>query len=815
MKNWNEQLKSLGLLCFGIATLFLLVAGFSNLVLADDVEVTITSDSYLDYGTQNDNYGSNDFLCLTNYADAPCRMVFKVPSQLGGGNVTEVLLKVRKSWHNEADPEGLEVRAYRLLESYVESEVTWNERWSGNAWTASGGHYTTVNKGVAYMPSGNEWVTWNITDMALATWPGDLYVIVRFRYEDKYYPYATICWWLSSDYSANKPYILVSYEEETQEPDVSVDDDVVGGSFVWAEITPVLYDNEWAVLKAQCSLDGAGTWTFESSASNVTDDSPVLLKVEGLSEETAYDLRAKLVYAGGTVYSSLVDFTTLDYIVPDFSCDVSDIEICGAKLYGLFSSNNDTKDVDVRVRYKEQGTGSWSYTGWKSSSAVSDSKSWVVSGLYGGEVYEYAAQFEIENDYYLSSVSNFTTGDYVDLDCVVDDKGLDYIKLKVDYDCEDADWAEVYTRIKRDGTTNWITSNAQNVTGSGTIYVMWDGLVGGEKYFYYARADDSDGGSSLTNTSEYVYTEDIDTEPVIEDMWASFVAPYTMRLYLTIDVNDAVGFDGEIYFMIGRDICGLQKEQVGWERTGSAEVSGDGDYYVELVCGEGEFLDWESTYSFYGVFDYTVGSIETDEDCFYSGTEPFSIVTLSPRNVGDSYVTLRGFVQMGEVSLTQVAFRWWKSGEGDRLWTQKVDVSETGVFEWELDGLEYGVSYSYQFWGQFGQKYGEVVTFRAGFWESEGDVPEVVDFWADLFGGGFPIAFFKALFGLIVVVAAGGIAIWKLKGKGGLVVGLVAMAGCLILFGMIRWFPTWIIVLLAVIVAMGFLYVLKTGIQGD
>ena len=797
-------------------------------VSADQVTVYLTEDSYMESNPSDGNYGDSVMLHDNNvyYYDSDChRMIFKIPDQTGGGTVTEVLFKIYYGgYYWDIDPEGEDIKCYRLLESFEEDEVTWDERWDGQEWTSltGGGYFGASGAQTTQYPSSAGWLTFNITEMADVVWPNDLYVLVKTRYQDKGEDdwedwYETWFHSAESSQTTKRPHILVTYEEESQEPDVEVEVDSKGGTFVWGEITPQLYDSPWANLRCEVTLNGTSSWNYTSSAQNVTSDNPVTLQVTGLAEETTYQLRANLTYPGGTVYSDSVTFTTLDYQVPTFSSGVTDIGLYSATLWGAYSGNGDSKTVDIRMRYREEFEGSWTYTSWKSSSSASDNKTWELTGLASYKEYDYQAQFEIDGDYFLTTLDTFGLSDEAEVECTVNSTDVDEIVLDLTYDCNDSSWGIIYTQVKIDEPgANWQSSTTYNVSGSGSQSFTHSGLQAYSKYFYRGVIEDDSGGYTMTYEYAFTWTSSIGTPPTIGEITADNHSYNAIKLTADITLNDAIGYDCSLYFMMYEGLCGRTMEQGGWSATSSVEVTDGG--VNELIIYVDDGFSWSTTYSYYAVLDYTVGEAYSEEDCIFTGPEPFVVETWDPLEVGDSYATLQGYIQTGDITDTYVHFVWWPADSTNKQHTQDVHVTESGLHQWELDGLVYGVQYNYQFYCDFGHTYGDTKSFRCGYWtpgddDGDGDssivIPGITDFWSSIFPHGAPITAIKVIFGILITVAIGGLLMWKIKGLGGIIAGGFAIVGFTLVFAMVNWFPKWVVLLLAVVLAIGIFIAFK------
>ena len=240
-------------------------------VLADDVYYYPTEDSYIRDDSES-NFGSSTYLCICDqYEDESndniIRSLIRIDDQTGGGNVTSVLLRLYYVDEFEGDAEGKKVRVYRCTEDFQEMEVDWYEWKDGWEWTSEGGDYTTVNYAEAEMPSEGGYITWNITEMCEDAWvtdEEDLYVIIRYKYENKDLGSPSSSWsfFRSAEYGGGggsyNPRVTVTYEEEVQTPEVDADMDEYTSSYVEINVYPTLYDWPSANVSCQVAQSGGG-----------------------------------------------------------------------------------------------------------------------------------------------------------------------------------------------------------------------------------------------------------------------------------------------------------------------------------------------------------------------------------------------------------------------------------------------------------------------------------------------------------------------------------------------------------------------------
>lgn len=796
-----------------------------TIALADDTTFYPYSDSYIDEGNPTDNDGSSTWLYLSNYGewDQRERAVFKIDDQSGGGTVTSVILKLWYGGYWEIDPDGLDVRVYRLTKTFDENYVSWDKRTQSGSWTTGGGDYTSTAYAQAELHDPEDWISWNITTMALYEWnqSDDLYVLVRWRYENKTIDTTTIAYFRSSEGpSAYRPQVIVTFEEEAQIPDVSSDVDAYGDLWVDLQINPTLYDWTTATVYAQASLAGQSTWAYESSGEAITNDDPVVERITGLTEGTAYDVRAKLVYdTSEVVYSTPEEFTTVNYALPNFDSSHSSVGLHSATLTGSWTGNTDSKSVDVRMWWKLASSGIWEYEEWKEGSTTTGSKDWTIYDLYGNHDYDYKVEFDIDGHKWWVDTAQFTTGQQPDLTVTIHDKALEFVEIKIVYDCKDATDADIWARVQADGSSQWLTSTKdQGNSGQGSLYFTIDDLEGGTLYEYQGIVEAE--GITGTFGNQYFWTEDLETLPTIGDITSQFDRPHRLRLGVDGTLGDAAMFDPTFTVML------KESGTTTWFSAGRIDITTDGFWYIDVVCGD--LVKWDTSYTFYGILDYTVGTLETDQDGLHVPTTPQDIVTLAPAFVADDAMVMRMYVQIDpELGPVDARFEWWVQGDSHKYTTDWMEITTTGVYEWcvgcfvTVSPMRYGVTYCYQaYLGNAGLYADEVICARCGYWtdpdpgdddDDDGWFPWVPE---DVLPHSFPITAAKAIFALVCTVAAGGLVMWKLRGRSGSIVALVAMLGSVLIFGMIRFIPLWFILLLAMVIGLGFLYVIKSGFSG-
>ena len=783
-----------------------LVASFvlmPSAVLADEVTVYLTEDSYIDDGSPNSNYGSSDWLLVQDYITTPVRSVLRIPDQSGGGNITQVLLRLWYGSEYELDAEGKKIRVYRLLEDFVEDEVTWNEWKDGWDWTNPGGDYTAVNYAETEMPSYPAEVVWNITEMAEDAWitdGEDLYVIVRYKYETKGYDPDTlsISWFPSAEYTGTTydPRILVTYEEAIQTPEVDADMSQYTSSWVELNVYPTLYD--WATANVTIQVGAAaGPWTLESGVLTVTDNNAVVRNVTGLNKTTSYNGRAKLVYASGTVYSGNVSFTTPSYDTPVWDATAGDIGPHSVNLTASWTGNNDEKDVNYRVQYKRSDIGSWTWSSQASSNGTTASNTWGITELQDNRTYDYRGRFTIEGLIYFTPTYQFDTSEGPVLDVTIEDVDYEYVQLRTDYQCEEVDEISLYARIREDGSTAWTNSDTRTgLTGNGTEYFLFEDLFPAEEYDYEVIAT-YDGGS-LTALGSF-WTAAIDVYPVMTNLDATFVLPNIIRVEVDGVLNDvSVGaLDPEFYVQF----------RPTWELTWQTsvdrmDITGDGTWYVDIQAGD-ELL-WDSTYDYYGVIDFTVGTNVTAEDVFAVPAEPFAVETVEVVGIGGTQARFVGRVQLGDLDSANCKFLYWVQGDDGEHSTAESTEESSGQYSIEVTDLVYGEYYSFRAYardpdGVQPDVQGDVLSFRAGYWGEDVEEEEEPDW------GGLPWISYYDLYNWFRHSTAGhwtimlglmgllALLFWRYNKHVAIIMVLAVLGGGIA----VGWVDTWIIVLLA------------------
>jgi len=788
-----------GLALVGGLVLVLLLPLIPAPVWADDVTVYLTEDSYMDEGTPDSNYGSSTSLWLQDYDSSPSRAILKIPDQSGGGNITEVLLKMYYFDYWEVDPEGKKIRVYRCLEDMVESEVTWNDWKNGWEWTNPGGDYTSANYAEAEMPEEDNWVTWNITEMAEDAWitdGEDLYVIIRFKYETKNYgPPITLS--IIVFYSAEAggttydPRIVVSYEEEVQTPEVDATMNEYGSEYVKLNVFPTLYDWPSANVSIQIAPSG-GAWTWESAITEIDSDETVVCNYTSLNQSTAYVGRGKLVYASGTVYSGNVSFTTKDYDVPVWDIDADDITPNTATLSVSWTGNNDEKEVGARVQYRRSDIGDWTTSSLELSSEITDEFSWNVTDLQSDRTYYYRGRFAIDGYLYYTDAEEFSTTEGPDLDAWVNDADFYFFQLGCNYTCNEVDEISLQARYRPDGSSTWTYStNRAGLSGNGTEYFLFEGLSPAVEHDWYITAT-YDGGTSSTFGS--VWTADIDEYPEMTGLDATFVSPNIIRVTVEGELNDVSVsiLDPEFYV----------KFRPTWELTWQTstdvyDITADGTWTVDLIAGD-ELL-WDSTYDYYGVVAYTVGTNETDQDIFAVPSEPFAVSTVEIVGLSGTTGRMVGNLQLADLDSADCKFLYWVQGSGQQHSTTELSRTSSGQYTIDVTGLVYGEYYSFKAYatdpdGVLPAVEGATLNFRAGYW-SETVPPEGGDDVFDVYGRIWNwFANSTAGHWTILLLGMGVLALIFHRQKA------IAVVCCLLVLGIgiiIGWVDTWVIVLLA------------------
>lgn len=785
-------------------------------VQADVVTFYPTVDSRIEEANPTTNYGI-DGIGVSDlyelYSEQRVRTCIKLDNESAGGNFSEVLLKVYYYDYFDDNPSGRYVRAYRLTDSFEEYEVTWTNSEDGDAWTSAGGDYSTSNYAQTTIPASYGWVTFNVTAMAQYAWQTlgqDLYVLIRFRYENKDADSCTWVWFEHCESGATtlRPYYTVNYTAVEQTPTVAHTVDEYGDDYIDLEITPTLYDYTWGVVYAQASLNASGNYTIESAGLNVSADDPVIRSITGLNYSTLYSVRAKMVYNNGTVYSNATNVTTMSYTVPSWTIDVDDLMVTSAQVYAGWTNNNDTKTVYARIAYRDIDTPTWTYTAESSSALTANEFNWAISGLAGGTLHYYKGVYTIDGYTYESDVGNFTTLEYPVVLVSVNQTDLEFAKFNVDYYCNGADEVDLSCRIMVYGEWGEYTYSDERdgLTGNGTEYFTFNDLIPQTHYTIEAIGEYA-GGSVVDST--LFWTSSIDTYPALSNLSAQFIEPYTLRLSMNVVLNDVEGMDAVIRFWLQ---CYPFVEGDEYFATPDESVATDGVHYIDVTVGD--FVDWDWQYSYYGEIDYISGANQTEVKILSTPGMGFYVMTLQPELMGGSSVKLNGWRQMGEcytedppdVQTWPCCFVYWKTGDLSTLQqTTPVDVAGiTGSWSTTITGLVYGQNYSYraEVQGSCGDDpYGDVVTFVVG-QGSTPTVPSIGSVWAFLWSS-------TPGHWLMMVLAMGFVAlVFFRKHK------TVAVILCLMVLGfgiVIGWVDVWIIVLLAI---GGGLYIWRKVVGG-
>lgn len=770
-----------------------------GIVVADQVTFYPTVDSYISEDNPNTNYGVS-CLGVRDFYDVDDehrqRTLIKVDNQSAGGNVTQVLLQMYYFDYFDDNPNGLALRAYRLTDSFEEYEVSWLESEDGDSWTYPGGDYTTANYTSATVPSSFGWITWNITAMANVAWgaSSDLYVVIRFRYEDGDWTHSH--WvWLDCAEGTYRPKVLVTYSEEVQTPTVGHVLDEYGHNYCNLVVTPTLYDYPWAMLYAQGAVNGTTNYTIESSGINVTSNDPVIRSLTGLNASTLYGVRAKMVYSNGTVYSNATNVTTMSYIVPTWTKRYDDLTVRGVQVYTGWTNNTNSKTVYAKVGYRTYDTPTWSYTSQYSSADAGIEYNWVVSGLLGETLHYYKGVYTIDGYEYESDVGNFTTLDWPTVVVTANQTDLDFMKLNVNYECGGADHLDISARIRpADNPEAWTYSDERNgKTGTGVEYFTFNDLYPQTQYVVHGIGA-YDGYTA--DDAAFVWTVSISDYPVLSNLSALFIAPYTLRLSMNVELNDAEDMDIAVRFWLE---CYPFVEGDEFFCTQDLGISTDGWKYIDVICGE--FVDWDWQYTYYGEIDWVSGTNQTTTKVLTVPPMPFYVLTLQPQLLGGTSVQLNGYAQQGECYTEEppdvqggpACFVYWKTGDLSTLQqTVPVDVyGITGSWSTIISGLVYGRNYSYkaEVMGSCGaDPYGEVVTFVIG-QQAPPTIPSIGSTGTFLFGS-------APGHWLLILLAMGITAlIFFQKHR------TVAIVLCLMVLGfgiVIGWIDVWIIVLLGI-----------------
>lgn len=181
-----------------------------------EVEIGALRDSWIDTYYASQNFGTSGEINVGEYFgwQFPKSLIsFDISAIPSGATITEAILRLVI---NRVGTTGNHHWAYKLLhDDWVESEVTFEEKSSGVAWTSgdfSASDYTTDNGVSALVPSSPlDYVTWDIAAIVQAALDGSINVnlaIIQAAEETNYSTYFT-----KEMASAYRPKLTVTYTE--------------------------------------------------------------------------------------------------------------------------------------------------------------------------------------------------------------------------------------------------------------------------------------------------------------------------------------------------------------------------------------------------------------------------------------------------------------------------------------------------------------------------------------------------------------------------------------------------------------------------
>ncbi|RLG81320.1 MAG: hypothetical protein DRO09_02110, partial [Thermoprotei archaeon] len=132
---------------------------YASAMSANDPSTTIsppTDDSYVSEYSPDDNYGSNNELSIQDRDGVTNRVFIRFDLSSLPSEATILLANVRLYYYSyyQDNPSGKQTDIHRVLESWDESTITWNNQPS----------YASVATSSTDMPSSYGWVEWNVTD---------------------------------------------------------------------------------------------------------------------------------------------------------------------------------------------------------------------------------------------------------------------------------------------------------------------------------------------------------------------------------------------------------------------------------------------------------------------------------------------------------------------------------------------------------------------------------------------------------------------------------------------------------------------------
>lgn len=257
--------------------------------------------------------------------------------------------------------------------------------------------------------------------------------------------------------------------------------------------------------------------------------------ITGLSEDTNYDFRAVAETTNYSDTGSIQAFTTSS-INPSISCSSDGATSVGtqsATLNGSYSKQDISSDADVRFKYKQSSSSTWSYTSWKSRSPGSFSE--TVSGLDSDTNYEFQA---------IAEAGGYSDSGYDDtfktdqknpsLSCTTKQVGLtqtNTAQLRGSYSEQYLSGdATVYFEYKKTSSSTWNTTGTRSEP-DGSFLIEATGLDTDTSYEYRAVAEiggKSDKGSTKPFSTDSVnpylscYTDGASTDTDGADVSGSF-----------------------------------------------------------------------------------------------------------------------------------------------------------------------------------------------------------------------------------------------------------------------------------------------------
>ncbi len=242
MTSWTRPTAGASLRHAALAAAGVVVAAVLSAAPARASTVTLqpsSADAYLDEDRPGNRFGSSSTMSVQSRSggrDRRAIVQFSLSAIPTGSSITSATLEL---FMTAAPSATRTYDVHRVTRSWVESQVTWDDRDNNSTWTTPGGDYDPTPAASSTTGTvSNVWVSWDVTAMVQAWYTGSAVnygVLIKDGAEGSTTAYAATFASRENGTPANRPRLVVTYTP----PDLQVTGMVVDGSVVTGDTVTV------------------------------------------------------------------------------------------------------------------------------------------------------------------------------------------------------------------------------------------------------------------------------------------------------------------------------------------------------------------------------------------------------------------------------------------------------------------------------------------------------------------------------------------------------------------------------------------------